>query len=63
MAKIDQQEWKESRQRAAKTLSNNCKVRTTERRKELAVNYARYHVGSKAMSNPLTHHWRYVSED
>lgn len=63
MAKIDQQEWKESRQRAGKTLSDKCKARTVERREELAVNYARYHVGSKAMSNPLTHHWRYVSED
>lgn len=63
MAKIDQQEWKESRRRAAQTLSDNCKARTEERREELAINYARYHIGSRAMSNPLTHHWRYVSED
>lgn len=49
--------------RAAKTLSKNCKARSEERKAELAVNYAKYHIGSKAMSNPETHHWRYVSKE
>lgn len=63
MAKIDPQKWKESRMRGGKTLSNVCKTRSNERRKELSKHYAKYHIGSKAMSNPITHHWRYVSKD
>lgn len=63
MAKIDPYAWKESRKHAAKTLSDKCKARSEERRAEVSANHAKYHIGSKAMSNPLTHHWRYVSEN
>lgn len=63
MANIPSNIRQDQIKRAAQTLSINCAKRTATRKAELHQSYGKYHIGSKAMSNDITHHWRYVSKD
>lgn len=61
MEKLDKEKWKQSRIQAAKTLSRTCQNRTQAEKEQITKNYQKFHIGSKAMSNDTTHHWRYVA--